>query len=167
MATKNVTLTVPVGRPLEAVLELCYAAELPIMLRGSTGVGKSTAVAAIRLGLLLPHGSTHSEQYVGWTGTGDPTVEVIFETEAQRIWRVRKHFGKTGSSVLHESKNGRDFDFRPLHGDYKARWADRVTRHESLLLVLNLRGRLIELPLVWALAERVYRKIAAVLTKRL
>lgn len=80
------------------------------VLYGPNDLGKSTVVAAIRLGLLLPHASTHSEQYVGWTGIGDPTVELTFETEAQRIWRVRKQFGKTGSSVLHESRNGRDFD---------------------------------------------------------
>src|SRR6516225_8009809 len=80
------------------------------VLYGPNDLGKSTVVAAIRLGLLLPHASTHSEQYVGWTGTGDPTVEMTFETEAQRIWRVRKQFGKAGSSVLHESRNGRDFD---------------------------------------------------------
>ena len=80
------------------------------VLYGPNDLGKSTVVAAIRLGLLLPHSSTYGEQYVGWTGTGDPTVEMTFETEAQRIWRVRKHFGKTGSSVLHESRNGRDFD---------------------------------------------------------
>jgi CelD/BcsL family acetyltransferase involved in cellulose biosynthesis len=63
--------------------------------------------------------------------------------------------------------NRRDFDFRPLHGDYKARWADRVTRHESRLLVLNPRGRLIELPLLRALMGRVYRKAMAIATKRL
>jgi DNA repair exonuclease SbcCD ATPase subunit len=80
------------------------------VLYGPNDLGKSTVVAAIRLGLLLPHASTHSEQYVGWTGTGDPTVEMTFETEAQRIWRVRKQFAKNGSSVLHESRNGRDFD---------------------------------------------------------
>ena len=80
------------------------------VLYGPNDLGKSTIVAAIRLGLLLPHASTHSDQYVGWKGTGDPTVEMTFETEAQRIWCVRKQFGKTGSSVLHESRNGRDFD---------------------------------------------------------
>lgn len=80
------------------------------VLYGPNDLGKSTVVAAIRLGLLLPHASTHGEQYVGWTGTGDPTVEVTFETDAQRIWRVRKQFGKAGFSVLHESRNGRDFD---------------------------------------------------------
>jgi hypothetical protein len=80
------------------------------VLYGPNDLGKSSVVAAIRLGLLLPHASTHCEQYVGWTGGGDPGVEIIFETERQRIWRVRKQFGKPGFSVLHESKNGRDFD---------------------------------------------------------
>jgi energy-coupling factor transporter ATP-binding protein EcfA2 len=77
---------------------------------GPNDLGKSTVVAAIRLGLLLPNASTHCEQYVGWTGTGDPTVEMTFGTEAQRIWRVHKQFGKTGFSVLYESRNGRDFE---------------------------------------------------------
>ena len=44
--------------------------------------------------------------YVGWTGGREPIVELTFETEPQRIWRVRKEFGKNGSSLLQESKNG-------------------------------------------------------------
>ena len=80
------------------------------VLYGPNDLGKSTVVAAIRLGLLLPHTSTHCDQYVGWTGSEDPTVEMTFETEAQRIWRVRKQFGKGGSSLLQESRNGQDFD---------------------------------------------------------
>src|SRR5580704_4846633 len=80
------------------------------VLYGPNDLGKSTVVAAIRLGLLLPHTSTHCEQYVGWTGADDPIVEMTFQTEAQRIWRVRKQFGKSGSSQLQESKNGQDFD---------------------------------------------------------
>ena len=80
------------------------------VLYGPNDLGKSTVVTAIRLGLLLPHNSTHCEQYVGWTGSGDPSVEVTFESEAQRIWRVRKRFGKSGSSLLQESRNGQDFD---------------------------------------------------------
>src|SRR5437588_654926 len=43
------------------------------VLYGPNDLGKSTVVAAIRLGLLLPHTSTHCEQYIGWTGAGDPT----------------------------------------------------------------------------------------------
>jgi DNA repair exonuclease SbcCD ATPase subunit len=80
------------------------------VLYGPNDLGKSTVVAAIRLGLLLPHTSTHCDQYVGWTGSDDPIVEITFETEAQRIWRVRKQFGKGGSSLLQESRNGQDFD---------------------------------------------------------
>ena len=80
------------------------------VLYGPNDLGKSTVVAAIRLGLLLPHTSTHCDQYVGWAGSDDPVVEITFETEAQRIWRIRKQFGKDGSSLLQESKNGRDFD---------------------------------------------------------
>ena len=80
------------------------------VLYGPNDLGKSTVVAAIRLGLLLPHTSTHCDQYVGWTGSEDPIVEMTFETEAQRIWRIRKQFGKGGSSLLQESRNGKDFD---------------------------------------------------------
>ena len=80
------------------------------VLYGPNDLGKSTVVAAIRLGLLLPHASTNCDQYVGWTGSDDPLVEMTFETEAQRIWRIRKQFGKRGSSLLQESRNGQDFD---------------------------------------------------------
>ncbi len=80
------------------------------VLYGPNDLGKSTLVSAIRLGLLLPHASTHCDQYVGWSGGGEPVVELTFETEAQRIWRIRKQFGKTGSSLLQESRNGQDFD---------------------------------------------------------
>jgi energy-coupling factor transporter ATP-binding protein EcfA2 len=80
------------------------------VLYGPNDLGKSTVVAAIRLGLLLPHTSTYCEQYVGWTSGDDPIVEMTFQTEEQRIWRIRKQFGKSGSSFLQESKNGQDFD---------------------------------------------------------
>ena len=80
------------------------------VLYGPNDLGKSTLVEAIRLTLLLPHASTSCEPFVGWTGTRDPVVDLTFETEPQRIWRVRKEFGKGGSSLLQESKNGRDFD---------------------------------------------------------
>src|SRR5205823_8368624 len=80
------------------------------VLYGPNDLGKSTLVDAIRLALLLPHSSTSCDQYVGWTGGRDPIVELTFETERQRIWRVRKEFGKNGSSLLQESRNGVDFD---------------------------------------------------------
>src|SRR5258708_14293054 len=79
------------------------------VLYGPNDLGKSTAVAAIRMGLLLPHTSTHCDQYVGWTNSADPNVELTFETEAQRIWRIRKQFGKSGSSLLQESRNDQAF----------------------------------------------------------
>jgi DNA repair exonuclease SbcCD ATPase subunit len=80
------------------------------VLYGPNDLGKSTLAEAIRLALLLPHTSISCEQYVEWTGGRDPSVDLTFETELQRIWRVRKAFGKGGSSLLQESKNGRDFD---------------------------------------------------------
>ena len=80
------------------------------VLYGPNDLGKSTMAESIRFALLLPHSSTHAEPYAGWTGGGDPVVELTFETETQRIWRVRKQFGKPGSSLLEESRDGRDFD---------------------------------------------------------
>jgi hypothetical protein len=80
------------------------------VLYAPNDLGKSTVVAAIRLGLLLPHTSTQCDRCVGWTGSDDPVVEMTFETEAQRIWRTRKQFGNGDSSLLQESRNGRDFD---------------------------------------------------------
>jgi AAA domain len=80
------------------------------VLYGPNDLGKSTLADAIRLALLLPHTSAHIEDYVPWTGGQNPVVELTFETEAQRIWRVRKEFRKGGASILQESKNGVDFD---------------------------------------------------------
>ncbi len=80
------------------------------VLYGPNDLGKSTLADAIRLALLLPHASKGCEPYIPWAGGDDPFVELTFETEAQRIWRVRKQFGKPGSSHLAESRNGQDFD---------------------------------------------------------
>ena len=80
------------------------------VLYGPNDLGKSTLADAIRLALLLPHTSSHIEDYVPWAGGQNPSVELTFETEAQRIWRVKKEFRKGGASVLEESKNGVDFD---------------------------------------------------------
>ncbi len=80
------------------------------VLYGPNDLGKSTLADAIRLALLLPHTSTHIEEFVPWTGGRDPVIEMTFETEPQRIWRVRKEFRKGGTALLQESKNGVDFD---------------------------------------------------------
>ncbi|MCE9560532.1 MAG: AAA family ATPase [Planctomycetes bacterium] len=42
MAKPKTTITVPVGRPLVKVLDVCYAAGQTPLLAGATGVGKST-----------------------------------------------------------------------------------------------------------------------------
>jgi hypothetical protein len=80
------------------------------VLYGPNDLGKSTLAEAIRFALLLPHASSYCEPYVGWAGGGDPTIQLTFETEAQRIWRVTKRFANTGSSLLEWSKDGRDFE---------------------------------------------------------
>src|SRR5262249_325268 len=69
-----------------------------------------TLAEAIRLALLLPHTSTHIDEYIPWDGGQDPVVELTFETESQRIWRVRKQFHRGGAATLEESRNGVDFD---------------------------------------------------------
>jgi hypothetical protein len=80
------------------------------VLYGPNDLGKSTVAESIRLALLLPHTSSHSQPYVAWSGGGEPFVELTFASEEQRIWRVRKQFGRGGSSLLQESRNGRDFE---------------------------------------------------------
>ena len=80
------------------------------VLYGPNDLGKSTLADAIRLALLLPHTSTAIEEYLPWTGGRNPVVEMTFETEPQRFWRVRKEFRRGGTALLQESKNGVDFD---------------------------------------------------------
>lgn len=90
-------------------LDIAFGPGLNV-LYGPNDLGKSTLADAIRLALLLPHTSTSCEPYIPWSGADDPFVELTFEMEAQRIWRVRKQFGKRGSSLLQESRNGQDYD---------------------------------------------------------
>ncbi|HEX3527143.1 MAG TPA: AAA family ATPase [Thermoanaerobaculia bacterium] len=90
-------------------VEIAFGPGLNI-LYGPNDLGKSTLADAIRLALLLPHTSTGSDPYIPWSGANDPFVDLTFQTEEQRFWRVRKQFGKGGSSLLQESRNGQDFD---------------------------------------------------------
>jgi hypothetical protein len=90
-------------------LDIAFGPGLNVVY-GPNDLGKSTLADAIRLALLLPHTSTSCEPYIPWLGADDPLVELTFEMEAQRIWRVRKQFGKRGSSLLQESRNGQDYD---------------------------------------------------------
>ena len=80
------------------------------VLYGPNDLGKSTLAEAIRLALLLPHTSSHIDEYVPWAGGQSPVVELTFETEAQRIWRVRKEFRKGGGATLQLSKDAKSFE---------------------------------------------------------
>ena len=80
------------------------------VLHGPNELGKSTLVKAIRATLLLPTGSTAGEQLRAWNVDGPPSVDLTFEQEAQRIWRVRKRFGGSGGhAYLEFSRDGREF----------------------------------------------------------
>jgi DNA repair exonuclease SbcCD ATPase subunit len=79
------------------------------ILFGPNDLGKSSLVRAMRAALLLQHNSKDHEEFIAWDGSGDPSVQLVFEAEPQRIYRVRKQFGSNGSSFLDESRNGFDF----------------------------------------------------------
>jgi DNA repair exonuclease SbcCD ATPase subunit len=79
------------------------------ILHGPNDLGKSSLAAAIRAALLLQMNSKEAEAFVCWQGGGDPFVELVFESEAQRIWRIRKTFGDHPQAFLEESRDGVDF----------------------------------------------------------
>ena len=81
------------------------------VLYGPNEIGKSTLVDAMRAALLLQHGATAARDFEDWHTDQPPQVELTFETEPQRIWRVRKSFGKgsDGSSYLDSSRDGITF----------------------------------------------------------
>ena len=81
------------------------------VLHGPNELGKSTLVTAIRAALLLQDNSSASESFVDWHTDQPPQVSLTFEIESQRIWRVRKSFGRgaEGSSYLEFSRDGTDF----------------------------------------------------------
>jgi predicted ATP-dependent endonuclease of OLD family len=69
-------------------------------LHGPNDLGKSSLVAAIRAALLLKVSSRESQDFVNWHGSGDPHVELTFESEPQRIWQVKKTFGDHQQAYL-------------------------------------------------------------------
>ena len=81
------------------------------VLYGPNEIGKSTLVDAMRAALLLQHGATAARDFEDWHTDQPPQVKLTFETEPQRIWRVRKSFGKgsDGSSYLEFSRDGTTF----------------------------------------------------------
>ena len=88
--------------------EIEFGAGLNV-LYGPNDLGKSSLAAAIRAALLLQSTSREHEEFVSWQGDGDPVVKLVFESEPQRIWRVRKTFGSGGHAFLDESRDGVDF----------------------------------------------------------
>src|SRR5262245_7532124 len=95
------------GRIQKALVELGPGLNV---LFGPNDLGKSTLAQAIRFVLLLQDSSSAHEQVVGWASDLPPRVELVFETEAQRFWRVTKTFDSSrGSSLLEESRDGESF----------------------------------------------------------
>jgi chromosome segregation ATPase len=78
------------------------------ILYGPNDLGKSSLAHAIRAVLLLQTTAADHKAFISWHGGGDPTVELVFESEPQRIWRVRKTFG-TANAHLEFSRDGVDF----------------------------------------------------------
>jgi DNA repair exonuclease SbcCD ATPase subunit len=89
------------------------------VLHGPNDLGKSTLAAAIRAALLMQTSSKEAEEFINWYGSGDPYVELVFESEPQRIWRIRKTFGNHPQAFLEESRDGVDF-----HVEARAREVD-------------------------------------------
>ncbi len=79
------------------------------VLYGPNDLGKSSLATAIRAALLMQASSREHEEFVSWHEAGEPEVHLVFESEPQRIWRVRKKFSSAGQSFLDESRNGVEF----------------------------------------------------------
>ncbi|VTZ27776.1 conserved hypothetical protein [Methylocella tundrae] len=59
--------------------------------------------------------------------------------------------------------NDLDFDFRPLEGSYKARWANSETRHKTRIIFLSPRGRLAEFSLLAGHMSRLAAKVRKII----
>jgi hypothetical protein len=84
-----------------------FAAGLNV-LHGPNDLGKSSLVHAIRAALLLQSNAKEGDAFFNWYETAEPSVELVFESEPQRVWRVKKAFG-TATARLEFSKDGVDF----------------------------------------------------------
>jgi hypothetical protein len=94
------------------------------ILYGPNELGKSSLAHAIRAALLLQASSKEHEEFLNWDGSGDPHVELVFESEPQRIWRVRKTFGGNVQAFLDESRNGADFHVEARGRDVDGRLSE-------------------------------------------
>jgi CelD/BcsL family acetyltransferase involved in cellulose biosynthesis len=63
--------------------------------------------------------------------------------------------------------HGLDYDFRPVRVEHKERWATRHTWHETRMIYLTARGRLLELALLREYADRATRKLARETLRRI
>ncbi|MDA1013045.1 MAG: AAA family ATPase [Planctomycetota bacterium] len=81
------------------------------VLYGPNELGKSTTAEAARAALLLQSTSAAHKPWIRWNSDDAPYVELVFQTEEQRFWRVKKTFGAAskGKAVLDESKDGVSF----------------------------------------------------------
>jgi hypothetical protein len=79
------------------------------VLYGPNDLGKSTLARAIRAAFLLPCGSSKGNEYVSWSGAGDPHVTVVFTDSTGRYWRIRKTFGDRNTAILESSKDGKSY----------------------------------------------------------
>lgn len=91
------------------------------VLHGPNDLGKSSLAHAIRAAFLLQTTAKEHEEFISWNGSGEPDVQLVFETEPQRIWRVRKTFGSSGKSFLDESRDGVDFQMQARGRDVDGR----------------------------------------------
>ena len=94
------------------------------VLYGPNDLGKSSLAEAVRAALLLPVSARYSDDFLNWHGSGEPSVELVFETEAQRIWRVRKSFGSGAQAFLDESRDGADFQVEARGRDVEGKLRD-------------------------------------------
>ncbi len=80
------------------------------VLHGPNELGKSSLAKAVRAALLVQSTSTAAESLRDWHSGEPATVELTFEQEPQRIWRVVKRFATSGGkATLEFSRDGRAF----------------------------------------------------------
>ena len=80
------------------------------VLYGPNDLGKSTMAESIRFALLLPHSSTHFEPYAGWTGGGDPVVELTFKPKLSGSGVYASSSARQALHCSRSREDGRDFD---------------------------------------------------------
>lgn len=87
------------------------------VLYGPNDLGKSTLANALRAVLLVPSTSTAASPWVEWQSDQAPQVELDFQTEERRFWRVKKSFGSgaRGTALLESSRDGVNYS-TVVHG---------------------------------------------------